>query len=501
MHDLTAFGLVVLVASAAFVVALLSSRLSTRIAVPGPALFLLVAAAAATASPTVRRAVSVEGVERIATVALALILFEGGMHVGWRRFRGALAPISVLGLAGTFATAAALAAVSHYLLGVSWRSGAVLGVALAPTDPAVMFSVLGRRQVRGRTATILEGESGANDPVGIALMVGLLEALQHGGWSPGRIAVTLVLQLVVGTAVGLAGGLALLRMMRSTTLPNPGLYPLRVLAVTGLLYGVAAVLHGSGFLAVFLAGILVGDQRAPYKPEIERFMGSLASLGEMVVFAALGITISLTALGADWLWLKGIALALVMVLVVRPLTVGPMLLPVRLRRGERLFVLLGGLKGAVPILLAAFVVQSGIPGALANYHLVFVVVAFSIVVQGASMPALAARLGVPMRIVEPEPWHVAVGLRREPEGVQRFVVAPGAHAAGRRVRDLPLGEDAWISLVVHDGVPVAPRGDYGLAPGDELLVLAASDRAAALRRLFEGEGPVIGSRSVKQPRS
>jgi cell volume regulation protein A len=194
--------------------------------------------------------------------------------------------------------------------------------------------------------------------------------------------------------------------MRRISLPREGLYPLRTLAAAGVIYGVAAVAHGSGFLAVFVAGLLIGDARAPYKAEIERFHASLASLAEIVVFVALGITIDLGALGHNHLWLDGIVLAVVLAFAARPLVVGALLVPARLRAGEKLFVMWGGLKGAVPILLAALAVSAEAADAPRIYGIVFVVVAFSVVVQGVTIPYAAHRLGVPMRLVEPEPLDV-----------------------------------------------------------------------------------------------
>jgi cell volume regulation protein A len=189
--------------------------------------------------------------------------------------------------------------------------------------------------------------------------------------------------------------------MRRISLPREGLYPLRTLAAAGLIYGAAAVAHGSGFLAVFVAGLILSDIRAPYKEEIERFHSSLASLAEIVVFVALGLTVDLGGLGDHHLWRDGLVLAVVLAFVVRPLVVGALLAPARLDRGEKVFVMWGGLKGAVPILLAALAVIAGAHRSRDIYGIVFVVVLFSVVVQGATIPAAARRLGVPMRLVEP----------------------------------------------------------------------------------------------------
>jgi cell volume regulation protein A len=264
-----------------------------------------------------------------------------------------------------------------------------------------MFSVLGNREIGGRTGTILEGESGANDPVGIALMIGMLELATTDDASFWTVVREFSLEMALGLAVGLAGAWALVRLMERVSLPIEGLYPLRTLAAGGVIYGVAALAHGSGFLAVFIAGLLVSGARVPYKTDIERFHTSLASLAEIVVFVALGLTIDITNLATDAVWLDGLLLALLLTIVARPLVAFPLLLGTRLRHAERLFVIWGGLKGAVPILLAALAVLEEVDEAARIYDIVFVVVAFSVIVQGTSIPWVAKRLGVPMRILQP----------------------------------------------------------------------------------------------------
>jgi potassium/hydrogen antiporter len=389
---------------------------------------------------------------------------------------------------GTFVTTAGIALVAH-LLGFDWRPALLLGVALAPTDPAVVFSVLGRREVGGRTGTILEGESGANDPVGIAAMAAVLAAGSAGGSAGGWHSVgsgvrEFLLQMLVGAACGLVGGWLLGRAMRRVPLPSGALYPLQTLLGAGAIYGGTTVLHGSGFLAVFIAGAALGDLRAPYKPEIERFHSSLASLAEIVAFAVLGLTVDLGELTTGDRLAVALVLAVVTALAVRPLLVGVLLLPLHLSRGERVFVLWSGLKGAVPILLGTYLLTAGVDDGQRLYAVVVVVVAFSVVVQGGLVPFVARRSGVPMRTVEPEPWALGIRFRDEPTGMHRFHVAAGAPADGCSLDDLALGEDAWVSLVSRSGALVPVRGDLVLEPGDEVLLLAGSAEDAALRALF-----------------
>jgi len=393
VHELTAFGTIVLITAAGLTFALLASKLSVRLRVPGPGIFLVASALAAWLWPGLQ-VLSVRSVERVGVVALIVILFDGGMQVGSSRFRAAAVPILSLGFLGTFATAAVLAGAAHWLLDFSWTASGLLGAALAPTDPAVMFSVLGNREVGGRTGTILEAESGVNDPVGISLLIGLLELARHADASFWIVVREFALQMAVGGAIGVVMGLLLVRALRFITLPSDALYPLRTLAFAGVIYGVAAAAHGSGFLAVFVAGILLGDERVPHRRAIVRFHTSLASLAEIIVFAALGLIVQVSHLDSGRLWLDGAVLALVLALVARPLVVGPMLLPARLSWGERLFVMWGGLKGAVPILLGTLVLLDNVADGRRIFDVVFIVVAFSVLVQGTSLPWAAGLLGV-----------------------------------------------------------------------------------------------------------
>jgi len=391
--ELGDFGLIVLVVATGVMLALVAAKLTERFPVPAPALFLLIALAIPVAIPHIRT------VERIGVVALIVILFDGGMHIGWRRFRRAIVPIGALGIVGTLTTAVLVTISAHFLLDFSWTLSGVVGAALSPTDPAVMFSILGDKEIRGRSGTILEGEAGVNDPVGIALMIGMLEYATSDNGSAFSVVREFALEMTIGLAVGLAGAALLVLFMRKVRLPSEGLYPLRTLAAAGIIYGLASVAHGSGFLAVFIAGLALSELDVPYKRQIQRFHTALASLGEIVVFVVLGLTVNVSQLFDDRVWLDGLLLAIALAFVARPVGLAPLLAPMKLRRGEKVFIAWGGLKGAVPILLAAFAILAGVDDARRIYEIVFVVVLFSVVVQGATVPFAASRLGVPMRVV------------------------------------------------------------------------------------------------------
>nr|MBA2560476.1 cation:proton antiporter [Propionibacteriales bacterium] len=464
--------------------ALLSNRLTELIRIPAP-LLVLVAAAGAVALIPGLHAPPERTVERLVTVALVCILFDGGLHMGSSKFRAAAAPIVIVGMLGTFLTVAAAAVFIHLAFGLVWYLALLVATAVAPTDPAVVFSVLGQREVAGRSGTILEGESGANDPVGIALMASLITAGSVSTGAFADIAGEFALQMCVGAAVGLLGGHALLWFMRSVPLPSEALYPLRTAAGVLLLFGVATLAHGSGFLAVFVAGVLLGDARAPYKREIERFHSALASLGEIVAFVVLGLSVDLAELSHPDVWVPGLLTWAAIAVVIRPALVGPCLIPARLKSNERNFILFAGLKGAVPILLGSFILATNLDDAERLYGIVVVVVVLSVLLQGSLVPTVARLLDLPMRTVAPEPWSLGVRLSDEPEGVHRLTVTVGAPADGHRIDDLPtMPEDAWISLVIRDSRLLPVRGDSQLHAGDEILILAGPDRVDVLKAIF-----------------
>jgi cell volume regulation protein A len=392
----SSFGLAVLVVGVAGLLAVLSNRIGAWSRIPVPALFLGAAALARFFVPALG-GIRTADLEHIVTIALVLILFDGGMHIGWSRLRPVLGGVGLVGVVGTFLTAGAVALAAHGLFGFDWRTALLIGTALSPTDPAVVFSVLGAREISGPAGALLEAESGANDPVGIALLLALLAV--HPG-TPGfsvagafvSVLVTFAVQLLVGLAVGVAGGLALAALVRRFTLPSAALYPVRTLAAALAIYGLATVAHGSGFLAVLAAGVVMGDDRLPFSEQTRPFHSALAALAETVAFVLLGLSISLRSLPQDGALLIGLALGALLAFVIRPLLVGPLLLLVPgLATGERIFIAWAGLKGAVPILLGILATSDEIAGAahLRVYDVIVVPVIFSVLVQGSTVPLVA----------------------------------------------------------------------------------------------------------------
>lgn len=481
LPEITDFAALLAIVAAGLLLAVLSTAFTERVPVPAPAVFLIGAAVASNVSSPLREQVDILTVERIAVVALIVILLNGGRDIGVARFRASVGAISALGLLGTFATAAALALAAHLLLGLDWAVAGVLGAALAPTDPAVMFSVLGRREVGGRSGTVLEGEAGINDPAGIAVLLGMVEVATHPGTSLFVVLEGFFVEMGVGAAAGLAGGWVMVRLLRGLRLGGSSLYPLLVVMVAGVLYAGTSLVGGSGFLAVFVVGLMLGDARVPYGGEIDRFTTGLAGLAELTVFLALGLTVDLSGI-ATRDWVGGLALLGVLAVVIRPAVVAATLAGARLVPREKAFIAWSGLKGAVPVLLGAFAVLGGVPNAQRIYDVVFVVVLGSVVLQGTAVGAVASRLGIPMQLHPALPWELSVGLAEPPDDRVELAVEDGSWADGRQLQHLPLGDTAWVTLIVRDARALPPRPETILRADDVVFVLGVQDEPTLAAR-------------------
>lgn len=467
------FESLVLLTSCAALAATLSSRATERLRIPAPALFLAVAAVA---SQIWDLEPGAEFIEQSVSVALVLILFDGGLHIGLRRLAGALRPVVVVGVLGTFLTAAAIAAVGHLVLGLSWYLCLLLGTAIAPTDPALVFSVLGKREIRGHSSTVLEAESGANDPVGIALMASLVAAGGLTAQAAGSVVSEFLLQMGVGVVVGLAAVQVLRFLIAHVALSDEGLYPLRSVATAFATFAISTALGGSGFLAVFIAGIGVADLEGPFHRETRRFHAALASLGELVAFVVLGLTVDLSVLTRADVWVPGLVIFVLLTAVVRPVVVFACLAGSPLSRAERLFVQFAGLKGAVPVLLGTFILHAEVPAAARLYGIVVIVVTLSVVVQGGLVPLMVRWLRLPAGVKAIQPWVAGVRLEAPPENLLTCYVRRDAPVAGMSVGELTRAEGLWVSLAVRRGVLVPLTAETRLEVGDELLMLVSADR-------------------------
>ncbi|MCC7418536.1 MAG: potassium/proton antiporter [Acidobacteria bacterium] len=428
----------------------------------------------------------------VGTVALAIILFDGGLQTRASALREVWKPSLLLATIGVLVTAAITGVAAAWIFDLPLVPGLLLGSIVASTDAAAVFSVLRSQGVhlRERVSATLEIESGSNDPMAVLLTIGFLEVLT-GQMTLGAGMVGLFArQMGIGALAGLGCGWAAVRLINRINLATPGLYPVLALACGLSAFGAAALFGGSGFLAIYIAGIVVGNSRIVFQSGTFRFMDGLAWIGQITMFVALG----LLSTPADLAQVAGpsLLLAAIQILIARPLAVVPLLLPFGFTVREQILISWVGLKGAVPIVLATFPLMFGIPEARLLFNVVFFVVLVSATLQGWTLPPVATRLGL-QEAASPAPPAVLelLALRNLNAEIIAYTIAPTAAAAGRTLRELRMPEGALVGLVSRDGRLIAPRGSTRLEPGDYLFVIAQTAARAGVEKVFSA--PATGA--------
>ena len=497
-------GPALLVASAVLLVAVVAVRLSARTGLPSLLLYLGLGLVLGERGLGVTfddaRLTGVLGY-----AALVVILAEGGLTTRWDGIRPSVAPAAVLATVGTMVSVAVTAVAARWVLGVPWVTALLVGAVVSSTDAAAVFAVLRTVPLPGRLTGMLEAESGFNDAPAVILVVALVAqatgARAHSGW---LLLGEAVFELAVGAAVGLACGFAGARLLRGVALPSSGLYPIAVLGLAGAAFGAADVLHGSGFLATYLAALVLGNTRLPHGAAVRGFAEGMGWLAQIGLFVLLGLLADPARLLGRFL--PGVIVALAVVLLARPLAVLVSVTWFGVSWREQAFLSWAGLRGAVPIVLATIPLAEGVPDATRIFDLVFVLVVVLTLVQGPTLPWAARRLRLAGSVTT-----VGLDVESSPLGaldadVLTVRIGPESALHGVELFELRLPEHANVTLVVREGEPFVPTPRSALRHGDELIVVtAAAARDEAERRLREvsAGGKLAGwrpSRSARRPR-
>jgi potassium/hydrogen antiporter len=487
VHD----GQLILIAGSLLAAGLLASLLAGRVRVPSLLLFLGVGMAIGSDGAGWIDFSDYELARTIGIVALALILFEGGLTSGLFEIRAVLPAAISLATVGTVGTAVITGLAAAWLFDLSTLEGLLLGAVLASTDGAAIFGLLRGSTLERKLASTLEAESGFNDPVAVLLVLGFISWVQDPTYGLADMVVLLVRQLGIGIVVGAAVGVATVWVLRRVRLDTGGLYPVGSLAAAALAYGGADTLHGSGFLAVYLTGLAVGTAGIPAQRTVTSFHQGLAWVAQVALFLTLGLLVFPSELND--IALEGTVLALVVVLVARPAAVCLATLAWPYSVADRIILSVAGLRGAVPVVLATFPVIAGVEGSTELFSIVFFAVLISTILQGASFEPLAERLGVTTREpAVPQPLAEAGTIRRLGAEVLEFPIGSADAIAGARVRDLGLPREAVVNVIVRGDQAIPPRGSTRLVAGDQLHVLIRSEMAGIMPRLVKRwrEGPI-----------
>jgi cell volume regulation protein A len=481
----------ILIAGALLAAGILGALLADRVRIPGLLLFLGLGMLAGSEGIGGIEFNDTELARTLGTIALVLILFEGGLTAGWSEIRPVLGTAASLATVGTAVTAALAGLAAKWIFGLSTLEGMLVGAAVAATDSAAIFAVLRRSTLEKHLARSLEGESGMNDPVALLLVIGFIEWIQKPGYGFADIAGLLALKLALGAAIGLALGRLAVTALNRVRLPTDGIYPVATIAIAGLAYGLAEVAHGSGLLATYLTALALGSSSIPARRTVVAFHEGVGWVAQIGLFILLGLLVFPSTLGD--VAFEGLALSAALILVARPLAayVATLFSPLNLR--ERAMLGWAGLRGATPIWLATFPVVAGVGTGQELFSIVFFVVVTSTLVQGASFEPLAKRLGLttdepalPRRLLE------SGRIRRMGGDVVSYRLRPGAAAAGHMVRELGLPREALVNVIVRDGRAIPPRGSTEVREGDELHILVRGELREEVEELTRQwhQGPV-----------
>ncbi len=480
-------------AALVLLLSILASKVAVRSGVPALLLFLLLGMLGGSDGPGGVYFDNPWLAQSIGVVALAFILFSGGLDTDWGAIRPVLRAGISLSTLGVGITALAVAAFTHAALGLSIAEGVLLGAIISSTDAAAVFALLRGKnvQLRGGLKPLLELESGSNDPMAVFLTIGMTQLVAHPQTSPAALLPLFVLQMGIGAVLGLLGGRLARWTINRLRLEFDGLYPVLTVALVLLIYGATAALGGNGFLAVYLAGVLLAQGDFIHRRSLLQFHDGLAWLMQIAMFLTLGLQVYPSRLPT--VAGQGLVVALFLILVARPLSVFVALAFSGFGVREKLFVAWVGLRGAAPIVLATFPLLAGIGRAEEIFNTVFFIVLASVLLQGTLIVPLAKLLRVYAAEGERELSPLALVLRdnRILNDLLEITVAEHSAVVNRQVLDLRLPEGALIMLIGRRGDLLVPRGSTVLEAGDRLLMVTTPAARETVQRLCGGQAEAL----------
>ncbi|WJY50917.1 potassium/proton antiporter [Streptomyces chengbuensis] len=488
VHQLNAL---LLICSLVLLIAVAAVRVSSRSGLPSLLLYLGIGVAIGQDGIFNVKFDNAGLTQVIGYAALVVILAEGGLGTKWKEIKPALPAAAMLSTVGIAVSVGVTAAGAHYLVGLEWRQALIVGAVVSSTDAAAVFSVLRRVPLPSRITGVLEAESGFNDAPVVILVIALSTTEPVEEWYV--LIGTILLELAIGAAIGLAVGWLGAYGLRHVALPASGLYPIAVMAIAVTAYAIGALAHGSGFLAVYLAAMVLGNSKLPHWPATRGFADGLGWIAQIGMFVLLGLLVTPHELLHDF-W-PAVVIGLVLTMAARPLSVVLSLLPFRIPWREKALMSWAGLRGAVPIILATIPLVSGIEGSERIFNIVFVLVVVYTLVQGPTLPWVAKALNLGNGAEAADLGIESAPLERLRGHLLSVAIPEKSRMHGVEVGELRLPAGAAVTLVVRESKSFVPSPTTVLRRGDELLVVATDpvrDAAEARLRAVGQGGKLAG---------
>lgn len=475
-----------LIASVLILLSLFIAKITDNLGIPTLILFIGIGMLAGSEGPGGIYFDNAKIAQAVGSVALVFILFSGGLETHWKSVKPILKESLVLATLGVLITALVVAAFSVFVLQFSWLNGMLLGAVISSTDAAAVFSVLRSKSInlKGNLKPLLELESGSNDPMAIFLTIGLIQLVLNPNESLSDIGLLFVSQMGLGALLGFAFGKLSVYIINKIKSPNEGIYPVLMMALAAGIYSATALVQGSGFLAVYIAGIIVGNSDFIQKKSLIRFFDGMAWLSQIGMFLTLGLLVFpshlLPVIGT------GLGISFVLIFLARPISVFISLSFFNYNWRENAFISWVGLRGAVPIILGTFLLTAKVPDAEMIFNVVFFIVLTSVMIQGWALPFMAKFFSVdaPAEKKRNYPIEFTPATETTTDMIDLFVPF-GSKVIGKSIVEIGMPEDSLITMIIRDEKYIVPSGGTMLEENDTILVLANKNNIGKIREILQ----------------
>lgn len=469
-----------------FIVGVLTTRFSTRLGVPSLIFFIMVGMVMGSDVLGIIYFDNAALAQMIGVIALVIILFEGGLQTNLKDVRPVIIPSLSLATVGVLITSGIIAVAARMILGLDWLEAVLFGAIVGSTDAAAVFAVLKGHNISSKLGSTLEAESGSNDPMAVFLTVAMIELITIPDASILKLIGDFFLQMGLGLILGFIFGKVAVKALNSINLDSSGLYPVFATAFALLTYGITTFMNGSGLLAVYIAAIIIGNAEIAYRHSIFRFTEGFAWMMQILMFVILGLLVFPSELFTPAILIQGILISLILMLLARPVAVFLSTIKMDYSQKERIFLSWAGLKGAVPIILATFPLLAGIENSHQIFNVVFFVVLTSALIQGATIPMLANKLGlngpkktIPMQSLE------LISLGKADAEMIEYEMESDSAIVGKTLMEIHFPEGTLVNAIIRNGKLIAPTGNTVIMSGDFLYILSERKNKPKLKKLLK----------------